>query len=137
MAKNLQSAQQDFENAGLSRTQRYKDGTSGKGSKWASGAAAGENNFKAGVIAAANAGAYGKGVSRAGGSAYDNGVSTKGVNNWPTGMQQGGNKWAKNVQPFTSLWSAPLSTPRGPKRSAANMARMTDNANRFATAKNK
>lgn len=131
---SIQSAQADFEQAGLSRSQRYAEGTSGKGGKWQSGAAAGEGNYKTGVTAALASGAYGKGVGKAGASAYDSGVRLKGVNNWPTGMQQGGSNWAKGVQPFQSLWVAALSTARGAKRSPNNLKRMSENVERFTKA---
>ena len=47
-------------------TPDYQDGVENPRAPWAASALNGENNYKAGVIAAANRGAYGQGVKSAG-----------------------------------------------------------------------
>ena len=127
----IQEAAARLADAGIRLGERYRVGTTGKGSKWSAGASGAEANYKTGVAAAAAAGMFGKGVSRAGPGAYDEGVRTKGVNNWPTGMQFAGTKYQRNAAAAAGLWNQPLKTPKGARRSAANRARITENLDRF------
>lgn len=133
MAKNIspQEAADRLTEAGLRLTDRYSRGTQGKGQKWASGAAASEGNYEAGVQAAISAKRFGKGISAAGGAAYDEGVRNKGTNNWGSGLQMSGSKYIKKIQPYVALWSASLPTPRGAKGSPQNEKRVLDNIKRF------
>lgn len=80
---------------------------------------------------------YSKGLEKATGEDYDRGISTKGIPNWGTGMQAGGLKWANRIGKFSSLWGAALPTAAGPRRSAANLKRMTENVQRFVAAAGK
>ena len=115
--------------------ERYRRGASGKGGKWQTGAGAAEQNFQEGIQRALATKAFSKGVSEAGASAYDQGVANKGVNNWGTGLQVSGDKYARKTGKYAALWNQPLATPRGAKRSASNLKRMTDNVARFIAAK--
>ena len=137
MAKGIsaQEAAKRLSSAGFNFADRYQSGTQGKGSDWQRGATGAANNYAAGVQKSLAEGAFAKGVQRASASRYDEGVRTKGVANWPTGMQLAENRYIEGVQPFTGLWDATLPTPRGPKGSPANLARMTDNVKRFQAAK--
>lgn len=137
MARNIspQEAARRLSQAGFSYADRYRQGTQGKGNEWQAGAAAGTENYEQGVQKALAENRYEEGVSRAGGGRYDEGVRTKGVQNWPTGMQTADRRYMEGIQPFTSLWNAPLSTPRGVSGSPANITRMTENVKRFQEAK--
>ncbi len=95
------------------------------------GASGAEANYNAGVQASIAAKKYGRGVQDAGAQSYDQGVQGKGVQNWPTGMQFAGDKYTRKTQKFAALWNAPLTTPRGARRSPANRARMAENIDRF------
>ena len=130
-----QEAAKRLASAGFNFADRYQQGTQNKGAEWARGAAGASANYAAGVQKSLAEGGFAKGVSRAGSSRYDEGVRTKGAANWPTGMQLAENRYIEGVQPFTGLWDAALSTPRGPKGSPANLTRMQDNVKRFQAAK--
>lgn len=132
---SVQEAARRLAGAGFAFSDRYQQGTQGKGAEWQRGAAAGEGNFQAGIQKAIAEKAYGKGVQRSGGAAYDEGVRTKGVSNWPTGMQLAEDKYSARVAGFSGLWDQALKTPRGPKGSPANMSRMQENVARFQAAK--
>ena len=137
MAKNIspQEAAKRLASAGFNFADRYQQGTQNKGADWQRGAAGAAGNYAAGIQKSLAEGAFAKGVQRASASRYDEGVRTKGAANWPTGMQLAENRYVEGVQPFTGLWGASLSTPRGPKGSPANMQRMTQNVERFKAAK--
>lgn len=137
MAKNIspQEAAKRLSSAGFNFADRYQQGTQNKGTDWQRGAAAAASNYAAGVQKSLADNAFSKGVQRASASRYDEGVRTKGAANWPTGMQLAENRYVEGVQPFVNLWGAALSTPRGPKGSPANLARMQDNVKRFQAAK--
>ncbi len=106
------------------RTEYYKEGTAGKGSAWASGAGAAEGNYKTAVVAAANAGNYGKGVSKAGGAAYEKGVIEKGAARWPQGVSVAGPEYSKGFGPYQSVLAGLTLPPRGPKGDLRNYARV-------------
>lgn len=136
MAKGIsvQEAASRLAEAGIRLSDRYARGASGKGSKWAAGAAKAGTNYQEGISRALAEKKFEKGVSEAGPTAYDQGVQTKGINNWGSGMQVAGDKYARKTQKFAALWNQPLPTPRGARRSAANLKRMQDNVARFQNA---
>ena len=134
MAVTLQEAQTRLEEAGLRLGDRYARGASGKGQKWASGAAAAEANYTEGVQRSIAQKRFSKGVSEAGPTSYDEGVRNKGAQNWPTGMQQAGPKYARKTAKFSQLWAQPLATPRAARRSPQNSKRILENIERFSKA---
>ena len=117
--------------SGFNTQDRYQKGVSGKGSVWASRTGASEANWQAGVQEAISKKKFARGVSEAGASGYEQGVTSKGVANWPTGMQQAGDKYQKKIAKFQPLWDQSLPTPRGARRSPNNMKRIQDNMDRF------
>ena len=117
--------------AGVANQDRYQKGTTGKGNGWAARTGASEANYNAGIQEAIAKKRFTKGVSEAGAQGYDSGVQNKGVANWPTGMQQAGDKYQRKVAKFQPLWDQTLPTPRGPRRSPANIKRIQDNIDRF------
>lgn len=135
MAKDLQTAVNRFKDAGISNTDRYEEGTRGKGSAWASSKQRAKENFKVGMAEALSKGSYEKGMDNSQASDYDSGVLNKGKANWGVGMQAGGEKYSKNISKFVPLWGQALPTGRGAKRSASNIKRMTENVERFVKAK--
>ena len=137
MAVSVEEARQRFEDAGFQRVDRYETGTEGKGSAWAAAKTRAKTNFAPAMAEALSKDLFGKGLDRADAGDYDRGIRDKGVQNWGTGMQAGGSKWGNRVQKFASLWDASLGTAAGPKRSAANLKRMTENVQRFVAAAGK
>ncbi len=131
---SVQEAAQRLSDAGVRLSDRYAKGATGKGSKWASGAGGAEANYVQGVQEGIAKKRFSAGVAAAGPSAYDQGVQLKGVNNWGSGMQVAGDKYVRKTQKFASLWTQPLSTPRGARRSPNNVKRITENIARFQAA---
>ena len=134
---DLNMAKARFSEAGFARSDRYTEGTRGKGAKWAGTKERAKTNWAPAIQEALAKKAYDKGLDKADAGAYDAGIRDKGVNNWPSGMQASGEKFAKGVQPFVQLWDAELPTQAGGRRSAANLKRMTENVTRFVTAAGK
>ena len=128
---SLAQAAERLEAAGINFGDRYEAGTRGKGDEWFEGASGAQQNWEQGVTRAAQEDAFSKGVRDAGAGAYDEGVRTKGVTNWPTGMGVAGPKYMRKTERFQRLWDSPLPTPRGARRSPANVKRMEENRQRF------
>lgn len=137
MPVSVQEAVRRFESAGFERSDRYKVGTEGKGTAWNNSKSRAKTNFAPAMAAALQEDAYGKGLDKADGADYDRGIRDKGITNWGTGMQAGGTKYSSNITPFVPLWNQDLATARGPKRSANNIKRMTENVQRFTAAAGK
>lgn len=137
MSVSISEARQRFEDAGFQRADRYEQGTEGKGSAWAAAKGRAKTNFAPAMQEVLSKDLFGKGLDKADAGDYDRGVRDKGIQNWGTGMQTGGSKWENRVQKFVTLWDQALGTAPGPKRSAANMKRMTENVQRFVTASGK
>jgi hypothetical protein len=134
---DLETAKKRFQEAGITRSDRYATGTQGKGTKWNSAKARAKTNYAPAIQASLTNDSYGKGLDKATGQDYENGVATKGVNNWPVGMQASGEKFGAKIAKFVPLWGQELATPRGGRRSASNIKRMTENVARFTAAAGK
>jgi hypothetical protein len=134
---SLEMAKARFAEAGFTRSDRYQEGTRGKGAKWQGSKERAKANFAPAMQEALQKGSYAKGLDSANAADYDSGVQNKGVNNWPVGMQASAEKFGKNVQAFVRLWDEALPTAAGNRRSAANLKRMTENVQRFITASGK
>lgn len=120
-----------FANSGFERSGRYEEGTKGKGQKWDASKARAKINYGPAMQAALADKSYEKGLEKANGSDYEKGVRDKGVANWGVGMSASSDRYQQNIQPFAELWDKDLPTAKGPRRSAANMKRMTENVQRF------
>jgi hypothetical protein len=137
MSVSVQEARQRFEDAGFQRADRYEVGTEGKGSAWAASKSRAKTNFAPAMAEVLSKDLYAKGLDKADAGDYDRGIKDKGVANWGTGMQAGGSKWEDRIGKFANLWDQDLSTAPGPKRSANNLKRMTENVQRFISAAGK
>lgn len=137
MSVSISEARKRFENAGFQRADRYEEGTDGKGSVWNSAKGRAKTNFAPAMAEVLSKDLYGKGLDKADAGDYDRGIRDKGIANWGTGMQAGGHKWEERTQPFVNLWEASLPTAPGPKRSSANLKRMSENVQRFISASGK
>lgn len=132
---DINEAKRRFEEAGISRSDRYEVGVQGKGNAWAASKARAKSNYVPAMQEALQKNSYEKGLDKADASDYDQGVQTKGVANWGVGMQAGSDKYQQNTQKYANLWGQSLPTARGPRRSANNLKRMTENVQRFIAAK--
>jgi len=92
---------------------------------WATGAAEGEANYKAGVTAAANAGRFGIGVKSVGDEKWRNGAIKKGPGRFAEGVAIGKDDWGKGFSPYQSAIAALALPSRGPKGSPQNIQRVS------------
>lgn len=90
---------------------------------WAESAANAEGNYKTAVVAAANAGRFGKGIKKAGNSRWIGQIEKKGGTNYQTGITGSGGDWATGAKPYITAVGSLNLDPRGPKNSAANYNR--------------
>ena len=134
---SLEMAKRRFADAGFNRSDRYEEGTRGKGQKWNASKARAKANWAPAIQEAVSKDAFGKGLDKADANDYDRGVQDKGTQNWPVGMQAGADKFGERVQKFVGLWDSDLPTAKGPRRSGANLKRMSENVQRFITAAGK
>jgi len=137
MPITAQEAARRLREAGTMRSDRYAMGTEGKGGAWESSKSRAKTNYVPAMQEAMAKKSYESGLDKASGSDYDQGVRNKGRANWSVGMQSAEAKYQKNIAPFTNLWGAALPTAGGARGSAANMKRMTENAERFRKAAGK
>lgn len=101
----------------------YKAGVETAGADWEAGAKAGEGNYEAGVQEAIGKKRYGRGVSAAGAGKYVKNAVELGVARYPTGVNQGTDAWARNVQPSLDKLKGMQLPPKGPKGSPQNQQR--------------
>lgn len=134
---SVQEAQQRFQDAGFQRADRFETGTTGKGSAWAGSKARAAANYAPAMAESLSKNLFAKGLEAASAEDYDAGIRDKGIANWGTGMQAGGRKWGSRIGKFATLWGQGLPTAKGPRRSAANLKRMTENVTRFTAAAGK
>lgn len=135
MAKTAQeSARKWVERAGQASGD-YSAGVLSTTKDQAALAAAAEDNYKAGVIAAANAGRFGVGVRKAGTQKWRDGVAKKGANRFAEGVSASSDAYATESARFDGARGAAASLPRGPKGSAGNLARVSAVANALRAVK--
>lgn len=105
-------------------TTDYTDGAANAGGRWATNAAAGNQNYVTGVTAAAQAGRFAKGVQKAGAGKYQRGITDKGAARYAPGVAAGDQDYQTGVAPYlTALASLDL-PPRGPRGTASNINRV-------------
>jgi hypothetical protein len=115
----------------------YLTGVQNPRKPWAAGAAEGEGNYKAGVVAAANAGRFGVGVRAAGDEKWRNGALKKGPGRFAEGVAIGKDDWGKGFAPYQSAIAALALPNRGPKGSAQNIQRVSTLCTALRTLKEK
>ena len=92
---------------------------------WDTAAAAAEPNYKAAVVAAANAGRFGKGVRKAGNAKWQTGAITKGPTRFSEGVALAKPAWEAGFAPYQRVIETISLPARGPKGSPANLQRVT------------
>lgn|SRR5574340_303889 len=108
----------------------YTAGVQNPRTPWATAAKAAQQNYVAGVTAAANAGRYANGIAKAGDAKWLQGATTKGATRFAEGVQLAVGNWTAGFQPYQSALAALTLPPRGPTGSATNLQRVqaVDNA---------
>ena len=105
-------------------TPDYQAGVENPRAPWAASALIGENNYKSGVIAAANRGAYGQGVKSAGDEKWKSRTLKKGPGRYAEGVAIGQDDWQKGFAPYQAVISSLNLPTRGARGSAANLQRV-------------
>lgn len=101
----------------------YRDGVTGAGAAWESGAAAAKDSYSQGVQAAISRDAFSKGIRASGGAHYAARASKLGADRYAGGVDAGKDRWAQNTQPYLQAVQGIQYPPRGPRRSPANQQR--------------
>jgi len=107
----------------------YAQGIENPRKDWATATVAGEENYKAGVTAAAAAGRFGKGVKKAGSEKWKSNAKAKGPSRFAEGVALAKGDWEKGFSPYHSAISALQLPKRGPKGSPQNLQRVAAVAN--------
>jgi hypothetical protein len=129
--KDTGSIAAKFKTRASAASQDYASGVAGAGAAWAAGAAAGEDNYVAGVNDAIGRKAYGKGVRDAGPGKYTDNAVKLGTQRYPQGVANAEGAYAKGVGPYLDLARSLNLAPRGPKGSAQNQERANAVAKAF------
>lgn len=119
-----QSAEKWSRRAGVAQ-EDYVKGVESPRAPWAAAATAAGPSFRAGVIAAANAGRYEAGVKAAGDDRWRAGARNKGPARYSEGVQLAVGEWQRGFTPYAEAIRNLTLPPRGPKGSAANIQRVT------------
>ncbi len=104
--------------------EEYEEGVRNPKKSWAKETQAAEESYKRGVIAAANRGAFGKGVSKAGDATWSFGAINKGVTRWPEGIRIAQPAYEAGFAPYHSVIANTKLPPRGPRGDPKNIERV-------------
>jgi len=111
------------------RSADYTEGVKNPKRSWAAGAKAAEEAYKTGVMKAANAGRFGKGVTKAGDGKWSKGVVEKGTTRWGQGVQLGQGAYEQGFAPYHQAISSVTLSPRFARRDPRNLQRVADVVN--------
>jgi len=101
----------------------YEQGVMGTSKSWATASGAAEKNYTAGVTAAASAGRYGKGVSKAGDAKWKKNAAEKGPARYAQGVNVAQADYQSQVGPYLEAIGRVDLPARGPVGSEGNYAR--------------
>lgn len=110
-------------------TQDYTNGVQNPSMDWATATKSAEDNYKTSVIAAANAGRFGKGVTAAGSEKQKKAAVEKGGARWAPGIAASQDAFATGIQKVLTVISGLTLPPRGIKGDPRNLQRVTIIAN--------
>ena len=102
----------------------YLKGVENPKKSWSAAAVAAEGNYKQGVVAAANAGRFAKGVKAAGDAKWKENAVSKGPGRFAEGVALAKDQWQKGFAPYHSAISSLNLPARGPKGDPKNLARV-------------
>ncbi len=104
--------------------EEYSEGVRSTPRSWQAAAAAAENNYKTAVTAAASAGRFGKGVSRAGDAKWKKNATEKGPARFAQGVSVAESDYNAGVAPYLEAIGRVDLPARGPAGSAGNYQRV-------------
>ncbi len=122
--KSLTRISDKWKRQSQAATPEYEFGVKNPKKDWAEETAKAEDNYKKGVIAAANAGSFGKGVKKAGTSKWQENTLKKGVNRWADGINQSASNYEEGFKPYRETIINTTLPPRGPKGDPKNIERV-------------
>jgi len=102
----------------------YLNGINNPRTDWAKAAAGANATYTAAVTAAANAGAYSKGVQKAGSAKWAAAATSKGPSRYAEGVNLAVGAWQQGFAPFQAAIASATLPPRGPTGSPANLQRV-------------
>jgi hypothetical protein len=102
----------------------YQQGVEQTPKSWAAASSAAEKNYVTGVNAAAAAGRFGKGVTKAGDSKWKRGAVEKGPMRYAQGVGVAQADYASQVGPYLEIIGRTDLPPRGPVGSEGNYGRV-------------
>ena len=106
------------------RAQYYADGVANPRKNWEAETVAAEDRYKDGVIKAANAGRFGKGVKKAGQEKYMRNTLNLGVRRWPEGVQEAKQAYEEGIAVFRDVIANLTLPPRFATGDERNLARV-------------
>ena len=122
--KSLDRASDNWKRKSSASTPEYEFGVQNPKKDWAKATAEAEANYKTAVIKAANEGAFGKGVKKAGTAKWQENTLAKGVNRWADGINQSGQAYEQGFQPYRETILATNLPARFPKGDPRNIERV-------------
>lgn len=102
----------------------YRKGIENPKVDWDTATMAAEDSYKRGVIEAANAGRFGKGVAAAGNKKWQDNALKKGPTRFAAGVALGKDAYLKGFAPFADVIERTDLPPRGPKGDPSNIERV-------------
>jgi len=102
----------------------YREGVENPRADWATQTKAAEGNYEAGVTAAIQRKAFGKGVGRAGTEKWQKNAIALGPGRFATGVQNAQSAYADGFAPYQAVIAAITLPKRGPKGAPENIQRV-------------
>lgn len=122
--KSLDKIRDKWKRVSSGAQAEYEAGVADPRRDWATATAAAEESFKKGVIQAANAGRFGKGVKKAGSAKWQAMALKKGPHRWAEGIGLAEDAYATAFQPYHAALGAITYPSKGPKGDPGNIARV-------------
>jgi hypothetical protein len=122
--KSLERSTNKWERQSASSTPEYEAGIKSPKTDWQKAASDAEANYTAGVQAAIQRKAFGKGVNKAGSAKWQNQALTKGVQRWAQGISLSKDAYTAGFGPYREVIQRTNLPPRGPKGSPQNITRV-------------
>lgn len=122
----IAEAQEKFKSRAAAAREDYKRGVQNAGQRWADGAAASEDAWRAGTQEAIAQGRFGRGVRNAGATKYQERAATLGPDRFASGVAVAAPEWGRQFGPFAAALAAHTPPPRGPRGSDQNAQRSVE-----------
>jgi len=106
------------------RTPEYEAGIRSPRVSWADAAGKAADNYKAGVVAAANENRFPRAVAKATDARWTRGALEKGVSRWGPGIQLAGGDYQTGFAPYREAIAALTLPPRFANRDPRNVERV-------------